>query len=69
MTQESARRRWKMRHSINDLIEKINRSLENSQKIQERYQKLVSTPTNAVNNTYPHEKLASLFLGNVDTVA
>ncbi|KAL6351065.1 hypothetical protein AAG906_031651 [Vitis piasezkii] len=68
MTQESARRRWKMRHSINDLIEKINRSLENSQKIQERYQKLVSTPTNAGNNTYPHEKLASLFLGNVDTV-
>ena len=46
MTQKSARRRWKMRHFVNDLIEEINRSLENIQKIQERYHKLVSTPTN-----------------------
>ncbi|KAL6351168.1 hypothetical protein AAG906_031754 [Vitis piasezkii] len=68
LKQESVWRRLKLRHSINDLIQDIERSLQNIQRTKERYRSMASYSTNAGNNTYLHVRVAPLFIGNVDTV-
>ncbi|KAL6351014.1 hypothetical protein AAG906_031600 [Vitis piasezkii] len=68
LDQESMWRRLKMRHSINNLIQDIDRSLQNIQQTKERYPSMASYSTNAGNNTYLHVRVAPLFIGNVDTV-
>ena len=68
LDQEPVWRRLKMRHSINNLIQDIDRSLQNIQQTKERYPSMASYSTNAGNNTYLHVRVAPLFIGNVDTV-
>ncbi|KAL6349946.1 hypothetical protein AAG906_002053 [Vitis piasezkii] len=68
LDQESVWRRLKMRHSINNLIQDIDRSLQSIQQTKERYHSMASTSTNAGNNTDLPVRVAPQFIGNVDTV-
>ncbi|KAJ9680398.1 hypothetical protein PVL29_019659 [Vitis rotundifolia] len=61
-------RRQKMRHSINDLIQDIERSLQNIQRTKERYHNMASTSTDGGNNTFLHARESPLFIDNVVTV-
>ena len=69
LDQESIWRRFKRRHSINNLIQNIEESLQSIQRTKERYQTMTFTRIrSASNNTDHHVRVEPAVNGNLDTV-